>query len=67
MRAWRQHRLLVREGIAVVLKLEVKENGDLELPIRPRRRLRLRPRRSLGRASKSPMVPQELGLSTLIA
>lgn len=49
----------------VTTKLQVKENGDLELPVRPRRRLRVR---SASRRHRTigPSVPTRLGYSTLI-
>lgn len=51
----------------MVTELKVRENGDLELPNRPRRRLRIKHRLGQGRESKSLAIPVELGLSKLIA
>lgn len=50
----------------MVKTLTVRENGDLELPIRPRRRLRLKRRGGIGRETQSLTVPLDLGLSKLI-
>lgn len=51
----------------VTTKLRVLDNGDLELPPRPRRRLRIRGRLAARRAPSVPNIEAELGLSRLIA
>ena len=50
----------------VTTKLRVLDNGDLELPPRPRRRLRVTHRWG-ARRDPAPVAPTELGLSKLIA
>jgi hypothetical protein len=50
----------------MVTTMYVHENGDLELPPRPRRRLRLGGRRNQRRPLPSEQVPTDLGLSTLV-
>jgi len=50
----------------MVTTMYVHENGDLELPPRPRRRLRLRGWRGRRRPVPSELVPSDLGLSTLV-
>lgn len=49
----------------VTTKLEVKDNGDLELPVRPRRRLRVHGAGRRGRRVCAP-VPTSLGYSILV-
>ena len=51
----------------MVTTMKVHENGELELPPRPRRRLRIRARLDRRNEALAPGVPTELGLSTIIA
>lgn len=51
----------------VTTKLRVLDNGDLELPPRPRKRLRIRGRLAARRRRPAPIIDGELGLSKLVA